>query len=65
MCRARRCVAPGGGTNREKLRPDQPIRRQGQRDEFVSLIVYLASEQAGFITGQNILMDGGIFPGAF
>ena len=32
---------------------------------LVAAVGFLCSEQAGFITGQNILMDGGIFPGAF
>ena len=43
------------------VRPEQPIRRQGQREEFVSLIVYLASENAGFITGQCYIADGGTY----
>ena len=55
------CVSPGGGGNRKVLRPDQPIRRQGKPEEFVSLIVYLASEQAGFITGQSYIVGGGAY----
>jgi 3-oxoacyl-[acyl-carrier protein] reductase len=55
------CIAPGGGTNRKIVRPEQPIQRQGQRHEFVSLVVYLASENAGFITGQSYIADGGTY----
>ncbi len=55
------CIAPGGGTNRVVVRPQQPIQRQGQREEFVSLMVYLASENAGFITGQCYIADGGTY----
>jgi 3-oxoacyl-[acyl-carrier protein] reductase len=42
-----------------------PARRFGQPDEFGAACAFLCSSHAGFITGQNILMDGGIFPGAF
>ena len=34
-------------------------------DEFGATCAFLCSAHAGFITGQNILLDGGIFPGAF
>jgi 3-oxoacyl-[acyl-carrier protein] reductase len=42
-----------------------PAGRFGDPDEFGALCAFLASAQAGFITGQNILIDGGAFPGAF
>ena len=42
-----------------------PARRLGQADEFGATCAFLCSSHAGYITGQNILMDGGIFPGAF
>jgi 3-oxoacyl-[acyl-carrier protein] reductase len=42
-----------------------PARRLGQADEFGAACAFLCSAHAGFITGQNILLDGGIFPGAF
>ena len=42
-----------------------PARRLGQADEFGAACAFLCSSHAGFITGQNLLMDGGIFPGAF
>jgi 3-oxoacyl-[acyl-carrier protein] reductase len=42
-----------------------PAGRFGQADELGQLCAYLASAQAGYITGQNILIDGGAFPGAF
>jgi 3-oxoacyl-[acyl-carrier protein] reductase len=40
-------------------------RRFGQPEEFASLCAWLCSAQAGFITGQNIVMDGGGYPGVF
>ena len=42
-----------------------PAGRLGDPDEFGSLCAYLASTHAGYITGQNFLIDGGAFPGAF
>jgi 3-oxoacyl-[acyl-carrier protein] reductase len=42
-----------------------PARRYGAPEEFGALCAYLCSAQAGYITGQSILIDGGAFPGAF
>jgi 3-oxoacyl-[acyl-carrier protein] reductase len=42
-----------------------PARRIGLPDEFGEVCAFLCSLQAGYITGQNILIDGGAFPGAF
>ena len=42
-----------------------PAHRAGDPNEFGALCAFLASAKAGFITGQNILIDGGAFPGAF
>ncbi len=42
-----------------------PAGRFGRAEELGQLCAFLASAQAGYITGQNILIDGGAFPGAF
>lgn len=42
-----------------------PAKRFGDPKEFGELCAYLCSAQAGYVTGQNILIDGGNFPGAF
>jgi len=42
-----------------------PAKRIGDPDELGAACVFLCSAQAGYITGQNILIDGGTFPGAF
>ena len=34
-------------------------------DEFGATCAFLCSSHAGYITGQNILIDGGAFPGTF
>jgi 3-oxoacyl-[acyl-carrier protein] reductase len=40
-----------------------PAGRFGEADEFGAACAYLCSAHTGFITGQNLLMDGGAFPG--
>jgi 3-oxoacyl-[acyl-carrier protein] reductase len=42
-----------------------PARRIGDPAEFGAACAFLCSAQAGYITGQNLLIDGGAFPGAF
>jgi len=42
-----------------------PAKRLGTADEFGAACAFLCSAQAGYITGQNFLIDGGRFPGAF
>lgn len=42
-----------------------PAKRFGEPREFGQLCAFLASESAGYLTGQNFLIDGGLFPGAF
>jgi 3-oxoacyl-[acyl-carrier protein] reductase len=42
-----------------------PVGRFGNPAEFGALCAFLASAHTGFITGQNILIDGGAFPAAF
>jgi 3-oxoacyl-[acyl-carrier protein] reductase len=42
-----------------------PARRFGTPAEFGAACAFLCSAQAGFITGQNLLMDGGAYPGTF
>jgi len=40
-------------------------KRPGEPDEFGATCAYLCSQQAAYITAQNILMDGGLYPGTF
>jgi len=42
-----------------------PAGRQGNPAEFGDACAYLCSAQASFITGQNLLLDGGAYPGTF
>ncbi len=48
--------------NRKKTIPAQ---RFGTPDEFGAVCAFLCSQQAGYINGQNVLTDGGAYPGSF
>jgi 3-oxoacyl-[acyl-carrier protein] reductase len=39
--------------------------RLGQPGEFGDACAYLCSAQAGYISGQNLQLDGGSYPGLF
>jgi NAD(P)-dependent dehydrogenase (short-subunit alcohol dehydrogenase family) len=41
-----------------------PLRRLGEPEDVADVVVFLASEQARFITGQTIYVDGGISAGS-
>jgi 3-oxoacyl-[acyl-carrier protein] reductase len=53
----------------DKIRADRiagvPAKRLGEADEFGNLAAFLSSQHAGYITGQNFLIDGGAFRSAF
>lgn len=40
-----------------------PAGRFGRPEEFGDFVAFLCSAQAGYLTGQNIVLDGGAFPG--
>jgi 3-oxoacyl-[acyl-carrier protein] reductase len=42
-----------------------PARRFGTPEEFGAICAFLCSQQAAYINGQNILPDGGAFPGTY
>ncbi|MGX5650854.1 SDR family oxidoreductase [Hydrogenophaga borbori] len=42
-----------------------PAKRFGEPAEFGAICAFLCSAQAGYITGQNVLADGGAYPGTF
>jgi 3-oxoacyl-[acyl-carrier protein] reductase len=46
-------------------RKQNPAQRFGTPEEFGAMCAFLCSVHAGYITGQNILMDGGAYPGTF
>ncbi|MCD0506220.1 SDR family NAD(P)-dependent oxidoreductase, partial [Bordetella petrii] len=64
-------ISPGAfPTDAEKIHPDpegysrmvlerQSVKRRGHPQDIASAIVFLASDEAGFISGQNLAVDGG------
>jgi len=42
---------------------DAPLKRLGEPRELADTIVWLASERASYVTGQTVLVDGGIYKG--
>lgn len=58
-----------GGKNFEQIWDERarsnPARRYGRPEELGAYCAYLCSAHAGFITGQNLLIDGGSYPGTF
>jgi NAD(P)-dependent dehydrogenase (short-subunit alcohol dehydrogenase family) len=59
------CVSPGGiGRSQEskfveKYENRTPLKRMATEEEIVSVVLFLASSSASYITGQNIYVDGG------
>jgi len=70
------CLAPGWfKTNQNKVMYEDkewvdyltdriPMKRPGQPDDLDSAVVFLAAESSRYITGQTLLVDGGISTGA-
>jgi 3-oxoacyl-[acyl-carrier protein] reductase len=42
---------------------DAPVKRLGEPREVADAIVWLASERASYVTGQTVLVDGGLYKG--
>jgi len=59
--------AKGAGIQKEQIydkwAAEVPLRRLGKPEEVADAIVWLASERAAYITGQTILVDGGVYKG--
>jgi 3-oxoacyl-[acyl-carrier protein] reductase len=49
----------------EARRQGIPARRYGTAEEFGAACAFLCSAHASYITGQNLLMDGGQYPGTY
>jgi 3-oxoacyl-[acyl-carrier protein] reductase len=60
-------AADRNGTTQEEERAKRaasiPAGRIGDPAEFSATCAFLCSDKAGFITGQSLLIDGGVFPG--
>lgn len=59
------CVSPGGIKDRqdptfiERYEYKSPLKRMGNPEEIAPAVVFLLSEDASFITGHNLMVDGG------
>ena len=42
-----------------------PARRFGTAEEFGEFCAFMCSAQASYFTGQNVLLDGGAYPGTY
>jgi 3-oxoacyl-[acyl-carrier protein] reductase len=47
----------------ESWAADAPVKRLGEPREVAETIVWLASERASYVTGQTVLVDGGLYKG--
>jgi len=59
------CICPGWiDTGKDKLRPidhsQHPVGRMGLPEDIAAMAAFLISEEAGFITGQSFIVDGGM-----
>jgi 3-oxoacyl-[acyl-carrier protein] reductase len=61
--------AAGAGKTQDEIvemrRQEIPAQRFGTPEEFGAVCAFLCSMQAGYMTGQNLLLDGGKYPGTF
>jgi 3-oxoacyl-[acyl-carrier protein] reductase len=62
-------MATAGGVGldeiRARRRAQNPAQRFGTAAEFGAFCAFLCSAHAGYFTGQNVLLDGGAYPGTF
>jgi 3-oxoacyl-[acyl-carrier protein] reductase len=47
----------------QRRQSENPARRFGEPEEFGALCAFVCGAQSGYITGQNLLIDGGAYPG--
>lgn len=60
------CVSPGGIDQnhstqfKKNYSSNIPLKRMGKVDDLEGIIIFLSSSESSFVTGQNILIDGGL-----
>lgn len=59
------CVSPGGVARNqpqafvERYVARTPLKRMGREEDFLGAVCYFASDLSGWVTGQNLVVDGG------
>ena len=64
------CVSPGfidtkmnnnlSFEEKEDIKNNTPLQRLGNGNDIANIVYFLSSDEASFITGQNISVDGGL-----
>lgn len=63
------CLSPGGVLNSNKMQKKKfirkyskrvPLKRMANVEDFYTCLIFLASEKSSYVTGQNIIIDGGL-----
>jgi 3-oxoacyl-[acyl-carrier protein] reductase len=49
----------------DQIKKRIPLRRLGQPDDIAGAVLFLASDEAAYITGQVLTVDGGLTLGGF
>ncbi|MEE6166704.1 MULTISPECIES: SDR family oxidoreductase [unclassified Mycolicibacterium] len=49
-----------GAAKWDDMRALQPIKRNGSPDDIVGAVAFLASDDAGYMTAQTVVIDGGL-----
>lgn len=62
-------ISPQTGLDRQAIQETEtekiPVHKLGNAQQFAQLALWLMSEDAGYITGQTISVDGGMVKGIF
>ena len=59
------CLSPGGVFNKQdtkfvkKLKKKIPLKRMANKDEYIGAVQFLASKASSYMTGHNLIIDGG------
>ena len=62
------CISPGGLLNKKlqsngfisRYKKRVPMNRMGQSSDLLTTVIFLASDSTEYVTGQNIIVDGGL-----